>query len=777
MSALFKKSLADVTRRKLRTALTAMGIAIGVLGLTAINVASAQLKASIDYTNQASAQPDITFSTAPASPALAQQLAAQPNVKAAEAQTRAFGRWAIPSGHASMTIIGVDTPSTTTIGAFQVTQGVLPGPSEILLEGNDQAIKPVKIGDQITVQLAGATSQLTVSGFARTPGVASAATNGVALGYMRQSDLESMLGVSGANVFLVQLQNYGERQATASTLTYVLEDNGARVLAVQVGRPSDSGSQTINGLFSVMQALSIIALLLSVFLLLSTMTTLIGEQTPVIGTMKAVGASSGQVFRVFLTTTLFYGVIGTFVGMALGAGLGYLLYSIFAGLFTLDAVPLAISPSLVIISLIAGIGVPLLAALAPIYFGTRMTVRQALSGYGLDGAGGSRGAFTNRLFGFAPQTAQLGMRSLFRKRARALLTLVALTVSGAAFLAVQTTAFSFGQTLAGVFDTYHADVFAASAQPTSFDKLAGTLTTVAGVARVEPLSQTTVQASFGSVLLTGVAPDSRLYNKHVVSGRWFTASDTGVALISQDGAAKSGLKVGDTISFHDTAHSATWTIIGIARDYNGITLSGTLLAPASQVAAFQNLPEDYTNAVLIQSTSGSPADVTALSKRVDDALAGAGYQAKVETIGQLKAQDATVFNLIYGLLYAVAAIIALVGAIGLFNALAMSVLERRREIGILRSLGATSGKVAQVFWVEGLSLGGLAWVAALVIGIPAAYGFVGLLGKLFLPVPFAFNPLSLIAMLVFILAVATLASLGPVAGAARVKIAQTLRYE
>lgn len=122
-------------------------------------------------------------------------------------------------------------------------------------------------------------------------------------------------------------------------------------------------------------------------------------------------------------------------------------------------------------------------------------------------------------------------------------------------------------------------------------------------------------------------------------------------------------------------------------------------------------------------------------------------------------------------------IIALVGAIGLFNALVMSVLERRREIGILRSMGATGGKVAQAFLTEGVALGALAWLVAIVGGIPAAYGFVQLLGRLIVQVPFAFDPVSLLVMLAFMLVVASLASLGPVWGATREKVAQTLRYE
>lgn len=92
-------------------------------------------------------------------------------------------------------------------------------------------------------------------------------------------------------------------------------------------------------------------------------------------------------------------------------------------------------------------------------------------------------------------------------------------------------------------------------------------------------------------------------------------------------------------------------------------------------------------------------------------------------------------------------------------------------------MGATGGKVAQAFLTEGVALGALAWLVATVVGIPAAYGFVQLLGHLIVQVPFAFDPVSLLVMLAFVLVVASLASLGPVWGATRVKVAQTLRYE
>jgi putative ABC transport system permease protein len=166
-----------------------------------------------------------------------------------------------------------------------------------------------------------------------------------------------------------------------------------------------------------------------------------------------------------------------------------------------------------------------------------------------------------------------------------------------------------------------------------------------------------------------------------------------------------------------------------------------------------------------------------MANALDDTLSKAGLSPMVLTTQQVKNLGQNQLQIVYYLLDAVAAIVALVGILGMFNTLTTSVLERRREIGILRSMGATGRRVGWVFWLEAISLAVFAWLVAIVIGIPGSKAFVSLISAQLYAVDFTFNPLQVVEMLIFIILIATLASFGPVLKASRVRIADTLRYE
>ncbi len=94
----------------------------------------------------------------------------------------------------------------------------------------------------------------------------------------------------------------------------------------------------------------------------------------------------------------------------------------------------------------------------------------------------------------------------------------------------------------------------------------------------------------------------------------------------------------------------------------------------------------------------------------DDPGYYSGANGTIDTIHEYVTRRQSDASLLYYLLYALALVVGVVGALGLANALVTSVLERRREIGLLRAMGASGRRVAQVFWVESLSLGVLSWL-------------------------------------------------------------------
>lgn len=224
--------------------------------------------------------------------------------------------------------------------------------------------------------------------------------------------------------------------------------------------------------------------------------------------------------------------------------------------------------------------------------------------------------------------------------------------------------------------------------------------------------------------------------------------------------------------------TVTWNIVGIVHDFSGgLGTIGSGFTTIGDLHTFEGLPADVGAAVMVRAHDNSTAAVNTMANQLDDLLAREGLAPSIETRQQNISRNQSQFHILYVLLYAVAAIVALVGVLGLFNTLTTSVLERRREIGILRSMGATGWRVAGVFWTEGMTLAGISWLVGVALGIPAAYSFVYLLSAVLPPIPFAFNPLSLAVMLVFTLLIASLASILPSISAARVRVAETLRYE
>ncbi len=755
MTPLTRKSVVDITRRKLRTVLVVLGIMIGVGGLTAINVASGALYSAFAYSHSERATADLVVDAEAVDQSLAAGLSAIPNVETVMIDTNYPTRWQIsaPPGHVNMGIIARSDLAHSALYPVQLSDGRYPGKSEIVMESSDRALQPFRIGDSVTIASAHGPVSLRVVGLSRTLGDLSAGFSSFARAYMSEEGLAEATGVDRPNTVSIKVRDPNQGRDTLALIIQDLRSHGVVVLDASI-RGNDFDPTPANGLFTVMSALSLIALLLTAFLILNTITTLVGEQTGIIGTMKAM------------------------LGIAAGLVGGYLFTRFLADLITLDIGPFRVDPGVIVVSVAVGLGVPLAAAILPVLAGTRISVREAISAYGVSGGGKASTRPVPALLSRVPQIAWLGLRSVFRRRSQAAFTLLALTFSATAFLAIQTTTYSVDTFISHLFEQYGSDLFVFTNRPQPADQIRAELLSTPNVATVERFENTGAKSKWGTVILTGTEDDPKLYRRDLLRGRWFRPGEMGVVLVNEQLASKAGLKVGDDLPLSLGAKAETFQVIGIVHDLNGgLGTIGVALTPIGQLYEFEDRPAGFASGFMIGTEDHSQKAVDETANRLDDKLTGEGLAPVVTTNAQNIKRNQNQFQVLYLLLYAVAAIVALVGILGLFNTLTTSVLERRREIGVLRSLGATGARVAAVFWIEGLALAGIAWALAVVLGLPAAYGFIVLIGAVLINIGFAFNPLNLLPMLIFTFVIATLASVIPALSAARLRVAETLRYE
>lgn len=789
LSALVRKSLADIWRRKGRTLVIILGILIGVMGLTAIDGSAEALLAAFTFQEEAPPPPDVVMTIGRLDPALLAAIAALPNVRVVQQSTIYDTRWHVSAapGHVAMRIISYPDLQHVPLTPFQLTSGRYPGSGEIVLDDSDRVLQGFAVGDAVTVDTSQGTLRLRVVGIARTAGIhrlqppdAAGAAVG-AVGYMSDGALQQAFAATNQLLYgiALRLQSPGQAQVTVQTLVNLVgQYQVGKGLAISAFSSTPINLNLINGFFTLLRILAGMALVLTALLIVNTVSTTIAEQTQIVGIMKAIGGTRAAIFSSYLLSVVFYSLVGTALGILLGLYGGAWLATWLANAADLDLGPLAVAPWVVAVSLAVGMGVSLLAAYWPLLRGTRISVRDALASHG-GRQGGGNGAlgWRARLLTGVSLIATVGLRSTFRKPGRAFVTVLTLTLAGTTFLAVQTVNYAITQHVDNLYSAYAFDV--RLDQGPAFDQIRAQVLAVPNISLIEPWEQQSFRTRWGQLDLAGVEPDTQIYRHHLISGRWFTGADQNALVLSEQAAQQMGLHVGDTLTFSDLPNLGSWTVLGIVDDPNGSF--GDLGAAVTTLDNFNLLTGNTDGSIhseLIQARDRSQAAVDNLASQLDAALnTPSMHQAGVATAQQIIRQQQQGYAVLYVTFSLLTLLVGLAGALGLFTTLMTAVVERQREIGVLRALGAGTWRVARTFWTEGATLSLLAWGISLAIGVPLAYGFLMVVGQLLLRVPFAFDPLAFVEMLLVMLVIATVASVGPALRAAHLRLASLLRYE
>lgn len=800
MSVIWYKVWSDLWDNKVRTTLAVLSIAAGVFAIGAIFGMVDQLLTGMDTAHQATFPSHIQMFLADRiDEDTAIRLNSIEAIEDIEVVNEVTVRYKLnpeDEWERGRMVMRRDYEDQT-YDIFQLKEGEWPNKAGIGIERLSSQHFGVDIGDKVIFELDKTDRALPITGKIRHPFVPPPQFGGEAYFFVDTQGLERFgipEGEFGQLKVRVQPYTLEYAKAIASEIKDRLAKEDISVAVTFYQDPNEHwGRFFVEGLNLVLQILAIMSVFTSVVLVLNTLTALITQQTNQIGIIKAIGGSTGVIIKVYLAGVLVYGALALLISLPSGAYLAYSISRWFLNLFNIDYEVFQISRQAVIYQLLAALVAPLLAALWPILSGATITVREAVASYGLGTGRFGTSRFdrlverAGRRFLSAPYAVALG--NMFRRKGRLILTQAVLITAGTMYLIVMSLSASITMTLDNEFGRRNFDMFFIFEENERIDRSLALAHSVKGVEKAEmwftqsasilKAGQRARDAGLGAVLI-GVPPDTDVYKPLLIAGRWLQPGDGRVIVMNQETASDNGINLGDTLTLDlGELGRNDWQVVGFYQIiFGGGFATDDIYAPGE--AVFNATKKHNQGDALRVRTGQHSAEYTdTIRKQLGDLYSRRNMdvifnQTKPD---ERKAADDQ-FAITTTMLLALALIVAVVGGVGLMGSLSISVVERTREIGVMRAIGARSMTILGMFVLEGILQGLFSWAVAVPISRLVAGPLANALGQAMFDanLDYQYHNGAVLIWLILIMIISVVASLLPARNATLISVRDSLAY-
>ena len=796
MSSRWKKVWADFWSNKGRTLLTIMTIMVGTFAVGFNSNMGLYMNESMDSDYLSANPSEAQVYASPLTDDMVKIARTIPGVDTVEGFSSVGARIVRPDGtYVDINFTALEDPSRMTLNYLKPATGetAIPkyGNKETIIDASALSLG-YKPGDMIVLELAdGKKREVKLTGYVHdVTGFPYNLANTVNA-YVTPDTLE-WLGGDIVNYELLAI-SVSEKQTDQEHVTKVaqavadrMERAGATVYFVNVYQPGHHFAWSVSqGVFFVLSVLGYLTVLLSGFLIVNTITALMTQQTRQIGIMKAVGGGTLQIAGMYVVLILAFGLAALLIAIPLGNAAAQNIGGGMAQWLNFHAAPYQGYQATLIQQAIVALIVPLLAAVFPIYNSVRVTVREAVSDYGIGGNATPKNDSVNEKSVLIPRPIRISLRNTFRRKVRLGITLFTLVLGGAVFIAVYNLWASFDKVMEDIQGYFLADINISFDHGYRFDKVASIAESIPGVESTEGWLEYPGTLKMGDkeagtqILFVAPPSTSTLIAPIITAGRWLKPGDENAIVIGNHLLNMfPDLKVGDWLTIDAIGKETDWHIVGL---YN---ITGNVSPPLLYVnyeylSVLVGEPEMAYSLRILTSQHDS-----ATQRRINDQAQAAfeahGIQIRSTQLGAdfIRDQKAQTDILVYFMLV-MATLIAIVGGLGLMGTMSINVLERTREIGVMRAIGASNGDIQAIVIVEGMVIGIVSWAISILVSIPITnvlcYG-VGV-AILTSPMPAVYGASGIIVWLIFTIVLGTLASALPARRASKLTVRDTLAYE
>jgi len=797
ISAQWRKVLKDLWSNKIRTILVVMSIGVGVFAVGMVTSSFDFLMKDMQADYLAANPHGAVIYSDPFDADLLNSLSKVDGVQEVEGRASTAGKVPLANGNDySIQIYQVENLENRKIDVFEPAipgEALSLGRHEILLERSALPALGVKTGDHLRVKLYdGTVRELTVSGIVHDVTQPPAAFTNMAIGYV---NTDTMAWLGGMQQYTEMVLTVSENKAdeahvreVATRVSDQVEKSGRTVYFTFVYQPGRHfASDITTALAAMLSVLGAMAVVLSGFLVINTIAALLSQHIRQIGMMKAIGASTKQVRKMYYVLVEAFGLLSFIIAAPLSILVGYLVAILVSNFLNFNLQGFRIPITTLVMTLLVALGVPFFSAMIPVRRGTRITVREAISSYGLSNS--KFGAnwidrLIDRIRGL-PRPVLISLRNAFRKKARMLLTLITLSLAGAVFIGVINVRDSFYLEIEKTLGYFLADVNVSFDRYHRMEEVQPLIDSIPEIESAEGWGYSMAEvlrddgATSDQVTILAPPAGSKLVQADITSGRWLLPEDENAIVVGNHFTKlRPDVKVGDQLTFSIDGQKSKWTVVGI---YNmaGTVIPPMLFANKEPLARTLNQAGRIVDLRVVTTQHDGPTQQRVATEIKQLFEANGINVANINTGVENMAQQSTTINVLIYTLLVMAVLIAVVGGLGLMGTMSMNTLERTREIGVMRSIGAADRSVLEMVIVEGMVIGLLSWLIGMILSIPVSLFLNYVIGVAFVNVPmrFALALDGYIMWMIMVLVISAISSYLPARNATRLTVRDVLAYE
>jgi putative ABC transport system permease protein len=738
LSALGKKSFRDLGKRKARTVFTVLTItlAVAALGLfSVVPLMDEAMEKEVKDSNMYDVR--IWVSDLELNKSHMKDLSELDNVNAVEVRSVFYTRMYIGERRNDAIVIGLEDFSLQNVDIVTKDSGENPGYMELLADRNMKRanLYQGEVDDTVHIyDFQGNIQNLVISGTGYSLLYSDYPMFGYAVFYTDMETIHLLSNTSGVNLISFDLEKNTQEDADKALedIQVYLSQNTEFVSFSEIPdirlNGDWPGEQQFSDMSNFFVILTLMILFCSVFLISNTMHTMITEQKREIGQLKAVGATKFQVLRSYTQTVLIMGGTGSILGGILGIFISHLMISFLTNTFFGITPEFGVYLPVVILSIAVGVGLTLLSTLPALIKVLRMTAREGMDNHGIQASyGTSRFDLTLMKMKGLPRSAQMGFRNMARKKGRSLSTMLQITLAVGMFLAIISTGASIQAAVSQEFEYFTCDIISTGSPEGGrplYEDLQYVLLDIEGVKTAEPTIGTEMIFKDETIIAFGYTHNTVAFDftRTLYKGRWYNEleekNNASVIVLSKTLGEIKDVGVGDTVEIEMATGTFSFEVIGLS---SNLMNNGMVCYLPISTLQDKLMMGDVVTGFAIVTESSSHDLIDRVATEIEDTMLKRGFVVNNLILYVVEEQNKQANQQVMNLMMAVGGIIVLITMIGLASMLTMNVVERTKEIGMLRCLGSSSRSIRSVFGTEGLVITLFGWAA----GVPMGF-FVGM---------------------------------------------------